>query len=676
MLDLLKVEAPLAVQTVTDPGEFPINKFSAVPLLIKAARVASGEADGGDAVGDARKRVMVVNKMHVQDVLTETKPDGWVRVTGVRVIDTRTRQSHDVPLASSPRGEGVVIIALGTIESTRLARATFKDSLSWRGAQRMGRNLMAHLRSNVNIRVRREALDVVPAAQLKALQVSAVLVKGAATIAGVQRHFHLQITASGLTKLGNDSEAELFRKIPDIDQLQSMRQSTDTHVVITIRGIGEMTPQNGDSSITSSSQRDEYGHEKAFVTLGSAGKPKAGSSAETRADNQLWDAMDRTSDEIALLFANGTAFEMIAAPGDTPGSPSERIVRVPSNATADEIRNLLPYAQRRDFLGTTHHEAGTLWMSDQPQDGVTNEYGRIHDVSNCYVAGPALFPTIGSPNPMLTGVALCRRTADMLTSSVLSRPEALPLEPGFTPLFDGTGKTFSQWIRVSSPVSNGFALIDGEIVTYGQGDIGLFYYAFEAFSDFTLRLQYRVTGPAANSGVFVRFRDPLLDPTAGIRTRMDKAPGENRANRAWTAVHSGFEVQIDDRAKGDPSKDFYGQQPEPDGLRKNRTGAIYKIPAKDPLPGGGFDAESQIYTPFADAAVNQWFEMEIDVRGQRYVVAMRKAGDAAFQQVTDFTNTDADRGLAVDADLRPAGCIGLQAHAGPAVAFRHIRVKR
>jgi hypothetical protein len=280
---------------------------------------------------------------------------------------------------------------------------------------------------------------------------------------------------------------------------------------------------------------------------------------------------------------------------------------------------------------------------------------------------------------MLTGVALCRRTADMLTASVLSTPEALPLEPGFTALFDGTGKTFSQWTRVSPLAgANGFALIDGEIVTYGQGDIGLLYYAFQAFSDFTLRLQFRITDPNANSGVFVRFRDPLRDPTTAIQGRMNdpQFASENRANRSWSAVHSGFEVQIDDRAKGDPSKDFYGIRPEPDGLRKNHTGAIYKIPAKDPLPGGGFDAEWQVYTPFLNLVPNQWVEMQVEVQGQRFVVSMRNPGAATWQQVTDFTNPDADRGLAFEpGTTTPAGYIGLQSHAGPAVAFRHIRVK-
>ena len=47
------------------------------------------------------------------------------------------------------------------------------------------------------------------------------------------------------------------------------------------------------------------------------------------------------------------------------------------------------------------------------------------------------------------------------------------------------------------------------------------------------------------------------------------------------ASDRGFEVQIDDNARGDSGKDFYGIRPEPDGLFKNRTGAIYKIQAGD-----------------------------------------------------------------------------------------------
>ena len=632
--DLLKVEAPLAVQSVTDPGQFPFNKFSAVPLLIKAARVSAAEADGVGAASDARKRVMVVPGTHVQELITTTQPDGWVRVTGVRA--EHRGQSFEIPLAANPEGgESVVVIALGTIESTRLALTTFQESLSWRAAQRMGRNLMAHLRSNLNIRVRREALDVLTPADLKSLQVSALFVKGKATVRGTDRYFHLQITATGLTRFGNDSEAELFKKIPDIDQMNAMQQSNDSHVVITIRGIGEMVPHNPDSRITLDANETDFGRPKARVTLGNSKVLKPDASQQTKDDADLWDAMDRCADDVALLFANGMPFEILAG---------ERHIDIPANATANDLQTLFPHRNRRDFLGTTHHEAGTMWMSDQPADGVTNDFGRIHDVANCYVVGPAQFPTIGSPNPMLTGVALCRRTADMLTNNVLPKPAALAAEADFTKvLFDGTGKTFSQWLRVSPRDSNGFALIDGEIVTYGGGDFGLLYYAFEKFTDFTLRLQFRPFDANANSGIFVRFADPLVNPTPAIRARMVAAGDDQRPNRAWTAVHSGFEVQIDDLAR-------------PQGLPQHRTGAIYNV-------------TPQSYTPPPTLAIGKWHEMEIDVRNNRYVVRMRNVDDGTpWVQTTDFTNNDADRGLA-------DGYVGLQSYANSPVAFRHIRVK-
>ena len=183
LLNMLKLEAPLAVQTVADPGLFPVNKFSAVPLLVQAARSAAAETGGIGTEADARKRLMVVPKCQVLELVTETQPDNWVRVTGVRVRDDAGIEQV-IPLAPpTPEGrQSAVIIALGTIESTRLALTTFQTSLAGRAAERMGRNLMAHLRSNLNIRIPRKsvaaALPALGPAALRALQVSALFVKG------------------------------------------------------------------------------------------------------------------------------------------------------------------------------------------------------------------------------------------------------------------------------------------------------------------------------------------------------------------------------------------------------------------------------------------------------------------------------------------------------------------
>ncbi|HSP66691.1 MAG TPA: GMC oxidoreductase, partial [Bryobacteraceae bacterium] len=496
MLNLLKLEAPLAVQARAEPGVFPFNKFSAVPELIKVARVSAAETGGIGAQADARKRLMIVPRVPVLDVITETQSDNWVRVTGVRVRDIDGTEKV-IWLAPPANGsQSAVVIALGTIESTRLALNTFKDSLSGRAAQRMGKNLIAHLRSNLTIRVPVASLTSLPASTQTSLQASALFVKGKANIAE-NRFFHLQITASGLNKLGQDSEAELFKKIPDTEQLETMVRAGDTHVVITLRGIGEMTPQNPDSFIRLSPTRTENSRPIAEVTLADI-KTGTSSTPQSDIDKQTWDAMDALADETALVFANGKPFEILQ-------TKEGKMVPMPAGATAADLRTAHPYADRRDAEGTTHHDAGTLWMGADPATSVTNEFGRIHDTTNCYVDAPALFPSLGSPNPMLTGVALSRRTADLLETSVLPRAATPSPSAGFTALFDGTVATFKKWQLAGAANSGqGFAFLNGELASYGSADFSLLYYAPQAFDDFHLRLQFRVFDPAnCNSGVFI-----------------------------------------------------------------------------------------------------------------------------------------------------------------------------
>jgi hypothetical protein len=669
LIDLFKLEAPLAVQSQTLPGLFPFNKFSAVPVLVRAARIAQSETGGIGVEADARKRLMVVTGCHVLDLLTETQDDNWVRVTGVRVQD-RDGKVRVVSLAP-PRPDGTqsaVVIALGTIESTRLALNTFNDSLAGRAAQRMGQNLMAHLRSNLTIRVPVNALKELPPSTSTALQTSALFVKGKTTVDGRDRYFHLQITASGLSALGMDAEAELFKKIPDIEHLSAMLRADDTHVVITIRGIGEMSPQNPDNSVQLARFDAEFGRPAAYVELGNPAGGEGG-TAQTQVDRKVWEAMDRFSDHVALIFANGKPFEIL-------GKAGEITIPVPAGASAEDLAMYFEHPRRRDALGTTHHDAGTLWMGADPASSVVNEYGRIHDTTNCYVASPAIFPTVGSPNPMLTGVALARRAADLLNDRVLPRPEQIVVEAGYEALFNGTEASFNRW-RTAGPGGQGFALLNGELVSYGNNDFALLWYARDAFDDFTLRVQFRIfDNQRHNSGVFVRFRNPLAPMTPTIRARAlaDRAPVDT--NAAWRAVYSGFEVQIDDSAKGDVSKDFYGVRPEPDGLWKNRTGAIYKIPAGDFIPHmNQHDAVWQQYQPGPGLVSGPWFEYEIRAKGDRYSVSLTNLSTAAKKQTTVYVNTDKERGIATLAG-QPAGYIGLQSYPGQVVSFRNIRVKR
>jgi choline dehydrogenase-like flavoprotein len=679
--ELFRLEAPLAVQSTTLPGFFPFNKFSAVPALIKAVRISNTEADdanrgaliaratddagrmNANAAIDARKRLMVVPNCHVQDLVTETQADNWVRVTGVRVWQNGS--SLVIPLAASANGrQSVVIIASGTIETTRLAQVTFQQSLASRAFQRMGTNLMAHLRSNLTIRIPKKSIEAnLPKVALTSLQCSALLVKGKASNGHT---FHFQITASGLNELGVESEAELFKKIPTLEHLDAMLRANDKTVVITIRGIGDMAAHNPDSFIDLSTIETEFNRPKAVVHLGNAKADPAifAGSAETNVDRATWNEMDDVADKIALVFAGNEPFEIL--PNNASAIP------VNAGTRAQRLAALKTFKNRRDDLGTTHHDAGTMRMGDNIASSVTNDYGRIHDTTNCYVAGPALFPTIGSPNPMLTGVALARRTADLLNTNVLPVPKPVispQSEAGFRQLFDGTDDTFKKW-RLAGPEGGGMLHINGEMISYGENALRLFYYAAESFGDFTLRLQFRIfDGANHNSGVFLRFARPTLPLSAALQTRVGNEPSFDAKNAAWKPVLSGFEVQIDDNAVGDSKKDFYGIKPEPPGKFKNRTGAIYKIQAGDRVWHLGFNEPAvQTYSPGPALIPNVWFEYEIVVKGNDYTVFLTNTETNERKQTTFFQNTDGDRGPA-------PGFIGVQSYPGSTVAWRHIRIK-
>jgi choline dehydrogenase-like flavoprotein len=597
--ELFKLEAPLAVQgNPPRSGFFPINKFSTVPLLAQAARSAREESVQGfpSAAGaDVRKRLMVVPNCRVIRLITDVA-GGKAHVTGVL-----TSQGF-IPLPA----HGVAVIALGTIESARVALLSFGGITNY---PLVGTNLMAHLRSNMAIRIPRSALKFLPAGA-KDLEQSALFLKGRHQHAdGSVGHFHLQITASsGGGGLSTNSDAELFQKVPDIDLQKPFRAADLDHVVITLRSIGETQPQNPKSRVTLKLDAlDEAMVPRAFVETGDPREPaQPTDTPQTKNDRDLWDAMDAAAVEVAKVFNGGTMPEVL------------------SNG--------------RDGMGTTHHEAGPLWMGDDPAKSVTRPDGRFHFVDNAYVAGPALFPTVGSPNPMLTGTALARRTADKLLAS-MPHPVAPAPEPGFSYLFDGTATTFNQWQRAGT--TSTFILADGAIVAYPSGDYAVLVYAPKGFSNFILRLQVRLDAGNDNSGVFVRFRYPF-------KSWPDLAAiPEVQNNRARVAELTGFEAQIDDLGS-------------PDDADKHRTGALYNVEI-------GAGAGQQKYQRPPALAPGEWHDYEIQVTGDLYQVKVKG------QPTATFTNTDPKRGRPSSEDPF-FGFLGVQAHTG-LTAFRNIRIK-
>jgi choline dehydrogenase-like flavoprotein len=64
------------------------------------------------------------------------------------------------------------------------------------------------------------------------------------------------------------------------------------------------------------------------------------------------------------------------------------------------------------------HNLGTNRMSENPQDGVVDRWGRAHDVPNLFVSDGSVFTTGAAENPTLTIVALAIRQADHIAGEL------------------------------------------------------------------------------------------------------------------------------------------------------------------------------------------------------------------------------------------------------------------
>ena len=332
------------------------------------------------------------------------------------------------------------------------------------------------------------------------LQTSALFVKGRAVAPNgdLLGHFHLQITATGGGSTVG-SEDELFRKVPDVDFYDQLRTSTDTQVAIAIRGIGEIAAADFNnlaahpSRVDLDSATDEYGVRRATVTL-----------TATQRDNDLWTAMDAAMTQVMNVFANGQPIQLIQA--NASGGPAH------------------------DGLGTTHHETGTLWMGTDSTKSVTDPDGRFHHTENLYAAGPCLFPSIGSPNPMLTGIAVARRTGDQIITPAALSPIPV-LKRSSTAKHLATGECPRSATNRGATIRAFFSFAAAPSRLIPARILGMLWLNRPSPPRYVLRLEWMMTAPDDNSGVFVAFPDPEQ---------------QNYDNTAYVGINFGFEIQIDD----------------------------------------------------------------------------------------------------------------------------------
>jgi hypothetical protein len=375
-IDLIE-PAPLAVMgSPPTPGVFPFDQYSSLTFLIDAIN----QDVRGSKDQPRPRRLMLLPR---------------TEVIGLNREDNQAVTSLDLELRGVKKNlrlgpNTTVILANGTVEATRLALAHLGVGQQASGGPKVG-NFMTHMLNSTVVRIRRSALGLNRPSQSEN-EVAAFIARGRA----YGRRFHYQIVAAALQKEGQTPWDFVLRLIPNIDQLDELISGRDPEwIAIVFRGVGEMEDDRRLNAADAWKNSISLQGDRAYAKLSPSDK-----------DDKLWSAMYR----IAIDLANQLA-------GDTEN--------LEYWWWSDRKWHADPPAESRDDIGTTYHEGGTLFMG-KAGESITDTNGKLHDLPNVYVVGPAVFPTLGSANPALTGLTLARRTADAIIERRI-RPPTPPL---------------------------------------------------------------------------------------------------------------------------------------------------------------------------------------------------------------------------------------------------------
>jgi choline dehydrogenase-like flavoprotein len=608
--------APIAVQTQSFiSGLFSLDKYSSIPALSAAVR---------DDHGDGREsnlRMAIVPNCHV--IRLGFRGDDQAPERGTRVVnrvDVRVGGANR-SLFLAPHCQ--VVLAMSAIESTRLALESFSlvgSGLRLPGDELMGRNFMFHHRFDISFDIDRAEFATWvekewPNVQLAdELQLASLHIQCEGQFGRYQYQFYAATNNNG-------PDSNMYRMVPDLsiqNQIANGFQSDKIRVVIrssgeVFGGRNEPIGNPGFDYIDLAGDADfdnEFGHSRAWIQF----------NRGDHFNEKIWQDMHDTGHAIARALA-----------GNKPLIYREDL-RGSKDYTLDAVK-------RQQGVGTTFHDSGTLWMGDDPESSVTDVNGHFHHVTNAYCCDQALFTTVGSANPVLTGVALARKVADDIVSrhAGYTRPISLV---GLTQksLLESAG-----WLQAPN---SGMIILDsadgGLLETSPTGGIGL-YYLPEPMGNFDLAIDWKAfrtfngNDVIANAGILLRTPDPRVVNFA------DSTQFDNFYNAST-------EIQIDETGKQffkETGRSVFGNS-------KFKTGAIYEVaPAKQ--------WAANVASPDApDLGNRYWNTFEISVRDKNIRVILN--GKLVCQ--ADLPSTK-----------QTSGFLGLQFHTGR-VQFRNLRLKQ
>jgi hypothetical protein len=473
---------------------------------------------------------------------------------------------------------------------------------------------MIHIRADLAFNVERARLEQFVAGSGRTL--AQVLQQASLHIQCEGQHGVYQYQLYAATN-ANGPDPNLYNMVPDLDIQAKIARGFDSESIsLVLRASGEVKGGRnalvGDPAfdyINLAGEADfdqEFGHRRAWVQFSTA-------NGEAHTSDPIWQEMHDTGHAIARAMANGGSLQY---KGDFT----------------------LPAFSRQQGVGTTFHDSGTLWMGDDPDTSVTDANGHFHHVTNVYCADQALFTTVGSANPVLTGLTLARKVA----GDIVARHGIYTALTGEVAGFESISLDASNgWLTApyNGTVPAGPGIVEMKPVFQGPGkqSIGI-YYLPRVFGDVELYVEWKAfrTPDYPNSGVLLRMSDPRgLD--FNNQTTFDKFYEE------------AVEIQIDDLGKE------FVQDRNPQAIFGNsryKTGAIYGIAQAGQWAG-------TVPAPDGDATAGSYWNV-YQIRAQGNQISVRLNGKPVSNgQMPPAKNA--------------TGFIGFQFHIGR-IQFRNLQI--
>lgn len=97
---------------------------------------------------------------------------------------------------------------------------------------------------------------------------------------------------------------------------------------------------------------------------------------------------------------------------------AEEFVRI---GVGNLVGPIKPFAHIQNSVLHSNHQLGTTRMSKDRNDGVVDPNCRVHGLTNLYIIGGSILPTVSWANPTFTVLALTLRLANYLLAEVLAQ---------------------------------------------------------------------------------------------------------------------------------------------------------------------------------------------------------------------------------------------------------------